>query len=182
MKRLCDGVQVGKQGDRFYPTKLSIEEQFFTVLVHLRTAPSVMEMARRCSRSPSYFSKLFTTWINFLAYELRALHKVPAAHPRVLIKAFTKFPHTRVVIDCTEVFCKRPSALTACKQLFSNYKHHNTFKFLVGISPSGSVLYISNMWGGCASDKKSHWNVDFFANSIRAKTSWPIEVSPFRQS
>ena len=133
-----------------------------------------MEMSRRCSLSPSYFSKLFTTWINFLAYELRALHKVPAANPRVLIKAFTKFPHTRVVIDCTEVFCKRPSGLTARKQLFSKYKHHNTFKFLLGIS--------SNMWGGRASDKKSHGNVDFFANSIRAKTSWPIEVAPFRQS
>ena len=38
--------------------------------------------------------------------------------------------------------------------MFSNYKHHATTKFLVGISLSGSVLYVSNMWRGRASDKK----------------------------
>ena len=92
--------------------------------------------------------------MNFLALELQALHQVPSTKPRVLIKAFMKFAHTRIVIDCSEVFCKRPSGLHARKQLFSNYKHHTTAKFLVGISPSGAILYISNKWGGRASDKK----------------------------
>ena len=131
-----------------------MEEQFFAVLVRLRTATSVKEMARHRSKSTASFSKLFTTWVNFLAYELLALHEVPSRKPRVLIKAFLKFSHTRMVIDCTEVFSQRPSGLHARKQFFSKYKHHNTSKFLVGISPSGSVTYVSNMWGGRASDKK----------------------------
>ena len=155
-KRLLFGVAFGKQGDREYqPMKLSIAEQFFAVLVRLRRAASVQEMAQRNDMSNSSFSKLFTTWMNFLAYELRDLHRVPATKPRVLIKSFLKFPHTRVIIDCTEVFSQRPSGLHARKQLFSNYKHHTTSKFLVGIAPSGAINYVSNMWGGRASDKKS---------------------------
>ena len=66
-----------------------------------------------------------------------------------------KFPHTRIIIDCSEVFCKRPSGLQARKQLFLNYKHHTTVEFLVGISPSGVMSYVSDMWGGRASDKNA---------------------------
>ena len=144
----------GKQREVKSFIKLTLEEQFFAILVRLRTAVSVKEISHRCDISISSFSKMFTTWINFLASELRDLHKIPAAKPKVLIKSFLKFPNTRIVIDCTEVFCKRPSGLQARKQLFSNYKHHTTAKFLVGISPSGAILYVSDMWGGRASDKK----------------------------
>ena len=59
-----------------------------------------------------------------------------------------------MVIDCTEVFTTRPSGLKARQQLFSNYKCHNTVNFLVGCSMSGSIVYVSQGWGGRASDKK----------------------------
>ena len=32
-------------------------------------------------------------------------------------------------------------------------KHHNTIKFLVGISPSGFITFLSSSYGGQASDK-----------------------------
>ena len=38
--------------------------------------------------------------------------------------------------------------------MFPNYKHHNTVKFLVGISPSVSILYVSDKWGSRARDQK----------------------------
>ena len=133
--------------------RLTISTQFFLVLRRLRTGASIMELAHCASMSMSQMSKLFTTWINFLDYELMAIHKFPSTRPRLFIKAFAQFPHTRVIIDCTEVFTKRPSGLGIRKQLFSTYKHHNTVKFLVGISPSGAILYVSGMWGGRASDQ-----------------------------
>ena len=37
-------------------------------------------------------------------------------------------------------------------QTFSNYKKHNTVKFLIGISPQGSIAFISKGWGGRVSD------------------------------
>lgn len=39
-------------------------------------------------------------------------------------------------------------------QTWSNYKHHNTIKFLIGIAPQGFVTFISSAWGGRASDKR----------------------------
>ena len=45
--------------------KLNTEEQFFAVLVRLRTAASTLEMSVRTGLSQSSFSKLYTTWINF---------------------------------------------------------------------------------------------------------------------
>ena len=36
---------------------------------------------------------------------------------------------------------------------WSDYKHHNIIKCLVGISPSGFITFLSNCYGGRASDK-----------------------------
>ena len=52
-----------------------------------------------------------------------------------------------------EVFIDRPSCLLALAQTWSSYKHHNTAKFLIGITPQGTVSFISKGWGGRASDK-----------------------------
>ena len=56
------------------------------------------------------------------------------------------------IIDCFEVFCERPNGLKARAQTYSQYKHHNTVKLLIGITPQGSVSFISKGWGGRVSD------------------------------
>ena len=57
-----------------------------------------------------------------------------------------------IIIDCFEVFIERPTSLMARAQTWSNYKKHNTVKFLIGITPQGTVAFISKGWGGRASD------------------------------
>ena len=37
--------------------------------------------------------------------------------------------------------------------MYSNYKHHTTYKFLVGVTPSGYVAFVSDVLGGRARDK-----------------------------
>lgn len=75
MQALCKPCKESKKSktacQRQARCKLSVEEQFFLVLVRLRTSASVLDLSHRASISPSTFSKLFTTWINFLAYELK---------------------------------------------------------------------------------------------------------------
>lgn len=58
-----------------------------------------------------------------------------------------------VIIDCFEVFARRPSSLIARAITWSNYKHHNTVKFLIGITQQGVISFISKAWGRKASDK-----------------------------
>ncbi|CAC5416186.1 unnamed protein product [Mytilus coruscus] len=36
---------------------------------------------------------------------------------------------------------------------WSEYKHSNTFKVLIGVTPSGMVTFISRLWGGNVSDR-----------------------------
>ena len=38
-------------------------------------------------------------------------------------------------------------------QTYSHYKHHNTVKFLIGITPQGVISFISKGWGSHISDK-----------------------------
>ena len=63
-----------------------------------------------------------------------------------------KFPTVRVIIDCTEIFTQKPSSLVDIRQLFSSYNNHTTFKGLIGISPHGSVTFVSSLFTGCISD------------------------------
>ena len=53
-----------------------------------------------------------------------------------------------VIIDCFEVFIEKPTNLLARAQTFSSYKHHNTIKILIGITPQGSISFVSEAWGG----------------------------------
>ena len=60
---------------------------------------------------------------------------------------------TTCIVDCSEVFIERPSSLSARSETYSNYKSHNTIKFLVAVSPTGAIIFVSKCWGGRVSDK-----------------------------
>lgn len=59
----------------------------------------------------------------------------------------------RVIIDCFEVFIESTSILKSNAQCWSSYKHHKTVKILIGITPQGTICFISPSYGGRASDK-----------------------------
>lgn len=68
---------------------------------------------------------------------------------RTMPEDFRKsYPSTRVIIDCTEVKCAMPSSLLLNSELFSAYKNPTTLKGLVGISPSGAITYINQLYTG----------------------------------
>nr|CAI5819440.1 unnamed protein product [Callosobruchus analis]CAI5826911.1 unnamed protein product [Callosobruchus analis] len=59
-----------------------------------------------------------------------------------------------VIIDCFEVFTEKSSNLEAKAATWSTYKHHNTVKILIGITPQGTISFVSDPYGGRISDKK----------------------------
>ena len=98
----------------------------------------------------SNVSRTFRKWINVLYERLRVLIKWPEREElyKTMPIEFKKFGRCVVVIDCFEVFMERPSSLKARAQTWSNYKHHNTCNFLIGITPQGSISFVLQAWGG----------------------------------
>ena len=66
-----------------------------------------------------------------------------------------------VTIDCFELFIGRPSNLSARALAWSTYKSHNTAKFLIGITPQGTICFISKRWGSRTSDQFITENANF---------------------
>ena len=63
-----------------------------------------------------------------------------------------KFPTTYALIDGSEVFIETPSDLHMQSSTWSQYKHHNTVKFLVACTPNGAICYVSPVYVGSISD------------------------------
>ena len=86
--------------------------------------------------------------------------KLPLWPPQEIIqgsmpKVFHElYPMTRVVIDATEIHIEKPPLPDVQQMTFSNYKNSNTFKALVGISPSGVITFVSDLYPRCISDKE----------------------------
>ena len=57
------------------------------------------------------------------------------------------------IIDCFEIFIEKPTDLLSKAATWSSYKNHNTVKYLISITPQGTVSFISKGYGGRASDK-----------------------------
>ena len=49
---------------------------------------------------------------------------------------------------------ERPSDLLARAPVWSNYKHHSTIKILIGITPPGTISFLSKCVGGRMSEKQ----------------------------
>ena len=73
-------------------------------------------------------SRYIITWVNFVYFKLGC---VPVWSTKdIVIEKMPEcfkatYPNTRVIIDCTELFCQKPSSLTIQSSLFSHYKHHH---------------------------------------------------------
>lgn len=63
-----------------------------------------------------------------------------------------KYPATFSILDASELFIQTPSDLFLQSSSWSNYKHHNTAKFLIGCTPNGAVSFVSELYVGSISD------------------------------
>ena len=62
------------------------------------------------------------------------------------------FPNTYAIIDASEFFIEMPTDLFIQSSSWSEYKHHNTEKFLVACTPNGAICFVSPLYVGSISD------------------------------
>ena len=130
---------------------LSKFQEFVLVLIKLRLAFPHQDLAYRFNVSRPVVSRILLTWLIIMDVCLSPLISWPSREQlqRTMPKCFTDSVclKTSVIIDCFEKFIDRPSNLLARAKTFSNYKHHNTEKVLIGMTPQGTISYVSEAWG-----------------------------------
>ena len=112
---------------------LSTGKGFLADLMRLWLGLLGEHVADRFSISNSLFSLIFKTWINVLSCKLKEVFPWPSSD-MIIARAplqSCKYPSTRVVIKCTELFIQQLLSLQSQAITFSHYKHHNIFKALV---------------------------------------------------
>ena len=135
--------------------KLDPLNQLFLTLMKLRLNLRERDLAQRFGIAVSIVSKYFITWVCFLYCHLREVDWMPAVEQvrATLPHTFKeKYPKTYVIVDASEIFIETPNDLQLQSSTWSNYKHHNTVKFLVGCTPNGAISFVSPLYVGSISD------------------------------
>ena len=137
---------------------LPLADQLLLTMYKLRHNPKHVDLAVRFAVSETCVTNVFRTCLSALHQILKALHgpDMPSVDKNrtSLPACFTGFEGTRVILDCTEIECDVPRQdMAKQSQSYSHYKHRNTYKALVGVAPNGSVVFVSELFLGSASDK-----------------------------
>ena len=144
---------VEKKGQKRF---LEPDDELFLTLCRLRVNMPEKVLADNYNISVSEVSRIFATWLDLLFSRLIQLpvwatrRTAEETMPKVFRQ---KYPLTRVILDCTELFIEKPSCFCAQSETYSSYNSHNTAKGLVAIAPNGALTFVSDLYGGHCSDK-----------------------------
>ncbi|XP_064488343.1 uncharacterized protein LOC135400441 [Ornithodoros turicata] len=143
--------------DKKRTKQLTLEDQVLMTLMRLRLGLLLGHLSRIFKVSVPCVSITITHIMDVLHTVMQRVVKwLPASYIQKSMPAsFRESGHgaTTCIIDCTEVTLQRPKKLMPRAQTYSAYKAHNTVKFLTAIAPNGLIMFVSQTYGGRASDK-----------------------------
>ena len=125
-------------------------------LMKLRLNLHTNDLAFRFSVSVPSVPCIISTWMGFLGREFEPLFYCPTEDetlsytPKCFVGNLKK---VEGIIDCTEQHIAKPSNAKLQYQTYSIYKSANTLKKQIVCTKAGSISYISDAYGGSASDR-----------------------------
>ena len=135
---------------------LSLEDQLILTLMRLRLNLHEQDLAYRFSISQSTVSTYITKWIDVMYVRLARNFMLWPGREELLLSmpmCFRSHFKTCVsIIDCFEIPLQRFLDLHDRASTFSSYKGRATVKFLISITPQGTISYISQAYGGRSTD------------------------------
>ncbi len=158
---------------------LCSEQELFNVLACLCCGLLEIDIAQRAGISSSHLSRIFISWVDFLHSRLRSLPiwLTGETIDKTMSKCIREtYPSLRVMIDATEILIQMASSLRTQSESYSSYKHHITAK--VGIAPSGSITFVSDLYAGRCNDKAVTNDCGIFSLLQPVDSSWQIEDFP----
>ena len=129
-----------------------LEDELLLVLMKLRLNLMLEDLACRYGTTIGSVSRIIQKWLDVMFVRMRFLVSWPTREisqhnmPDIFKKLY---PSCICRIDCSEIFVETQTNFNATAKTYSNYKKHNTIKFLIGITPNGSISFLSRCWGGC---------------------------------
>ena len=135
---------------------LSLEDEVLMTLMRIRLDAPVEDLAFRFGISSGHASSIITTFIAFLALELKPLIYWPEPDETLQYKHVHfsgTFNKCEGIGDCTEQRIEHSKNVDAQYQTYSTYKSNNTLKKLIVCTKSGSISFMSTAYGGSCTDR-----------------------------
>jgi hypothetical protein len=154
---LCDAVSLYEECDdtEKIAHNLTVRSRVLMTLMKLKLALSFVAMSVFFDTTRQILSREFKYTIRSMRFVLDSCIVWPSRKSidANMPSCFAVFTSTRVILDCTEVPVFTWKCLKCRNQTYSHYKGRHTLKFMVGIAPCGLLTFVSDVYGGKASDK-----------------------------
>lgn len=157
-KRKCDRVTKSRATNSI--SKWSSREKLYICLLRLRTGFTIKILSVLLSTPDKPIKRtavrdIFTTFIQLMYKIFREMEDVmfPMRETlrRFLPRVFKTMKNFRCTVDCTEFRIQTSRNVAQQGNTYSQYKHSNTFKCLIAVTPNGAC-FVSELFEGDITD------------------------------
>jgi hypothetical protein len=141
---------------KYMNRKLLSRDEFLLTMMRLRLGLAQKLLAGLFGISCSLTSQIFNAWVTAMDKVLVNSLMFWPTKEQILTTTPARFKSVkglRTIIDYSEIFIETPKDPKLQASTWSDYKHHNTAKFLVACAPNSMITFVSDVYGGRASDK-----------------------------